>query len=457
VSSTSTHARAHSRSSAADARTLLVFPKAFEPNELPPLGISQLAACLRDAGHEVDLLDLTVETMRNLDLSRYCLVGMSVLCTNFPAATRLARRIRRIDDAVYIVAGGPFADKCPEDVLQTDAFDIVAHAECEHVLPQLVATLKAQGDPAAVPGLSFYRDGKIVRTPGLPPLRDLDSLPFPAYDLLSMNRYSRHSIMASRGCPFDCVFCDRGPTEDRRMRYMSPHAVVDRMSRLVCEFGNLPIRMLDSTFTVKRRWAEEICDEILQRGLRISWHCQTRIDCLSSSLLSNMRRAGCTEIVVGVDSGNDEILELSKKSLTKEKARRGASLFRDVEAPRLHVNFVIGHPWDTRESINETLSFASELERDYGARCGYYMMVPFPGTQLWDNASSYEIEIDKDWERYCKLSFTEHPERLSATFNSKYLTAKELTEIYHGIYRRKREMTHGGEPLTPVLRRSSTG
>jgi radical SAM superfamily enzyme YgiQ (UPF0313 family) len=269
-------------------------------------------------------------------------------------------------------------------------------------------------------------------------LDNLDALPFPAYDLLSMRRYSRHSIMASRGCPFDCIFCDRGPTETRKVRYMTPEAVVDRMERLLRDFGPLPIRVLDSTFTLNKPWAERICDIILERGLRMSWHCQTRIDCLSAGLLSKMRRSGCTEVVVGVDSGNDDILRRSKKSLTKAEARLGAQLFRDGPAPKLHVNFVIGHPWDTRDSIEETLSFARELEDDFGARCGYYLMVPFPGTDLWNNAHTYEIEVSKAWEEYRKLSFTEHPEYLSATFNSKHLTADELTQIYRGIYRRKR-------------------
>src|SRR2546425_5791765 len=103
----------------ASARTLLVFPRAFEPNELPPLGISQLAACLRQAGHEVDLIDLTVESMRNFDLTQYCLVGMTLLCTNFPSGTRLARRIRENNESVCIAAGGPFADARPGDVLDT--------------------------------------------------------------------------------------------------------------------------------------------------------------------------------------------------------------------------------------------------------------------------------------------------------------------------------------------------
>jgi anaerobic magnesium-protoporphyrin IX monomethyl ester cyclase len=207
----------------------------------------------------------------------------------------------------------------------------------------------------------------------------------------------------------------------------------------VRDFGNLPIRMLDSTFTLNQRWAERICDLILERRMAISWHCQTRIDCVNSELLRKMRSAGCTEVVVGVDSGSDEILKLSKKRLTKAEARRGAQLFQQGAAPKLHINFVIGHPWDTRESIDETLRFARELEQDFGARCGYYMMVPFPGTELWDNAATYEIEVTRDWEKYCKLSFTEHPERLSATFDSKYLSADELTRIYHDIYRRKRE------------------
>jgi anaerobic magnesium-protoporphyrin IX monomethyl ester cyclase len=267
---------------------------------------------------------------------------------------------------------------------------------------------------------------------------DLDALPFPAYDLLPMRRYPRHSVMASRGCPWDCIFCDRGPAETRRMRYLSPERVRDWATQMVRDFGNKPIRVLDSTFTVKQRWAERICDLITEQGVRISWHCQSRIDCVNPVLLGKMRAAGCTQVVAGIDSGNDEILALSKKGLTREKARRGAQLFRDAKGPKLHLNFVIGHPWDTRETIRETIDFADELERNFGATCGFYMMVPFPGTELGDNAPKYEIQIKKDWEKYNKLSFMGNPERLSATFDSRHLRAEELTEIYHAIFKRKR-------------------
>ncbi|TMQ04290.1 MAG: radical SAM protein [Deltaproteobacteria bacterium] len=422
-------------------KTLLVFPRAFEPNHVPPLGISLLGACLRDAGHEVELIDLTVEPMRRIDLARYGVVGMSLLCTNFPSGTRLARQIRQDNPAICIVAGGPFADKRPGDVLATGAFDAVAHGEGERVLPALVSAVARGADLTGVGGLTLRRDGALVRTPSPPMIEDLDALPFPAYDLLDMTRYPRHSVMASRGCPFGCIFCDRGPAETRRMRYHSPERVVDWIERMGREFTVLPVRILDSTFTLDQSWAEQICDLILARGLRVRWHCQTRIDCVNRTLIEKMHRAGCTELVAGVDSGNDDILRKSKKSLTKARARQGAQLFRDGPAPQLHLNFVIGHPWDTRETIAETISFAEELEDSYGAKCGYYMMVPFPGTELWDRASSYEIEITQDWEKYCKLSFTERPDRLAATFSSRHLTSDELTQIYHDIYKRKRART----------------
>ena len=425
-------------------KSLLIFPRAFERNTVPPLGVALLGACLREAGHEVDLLDLTVQPHPRFDFGQYSLVGMTLLCTNFVSGTELARQIRRTSNSITIVAGGPFADTCPREVLDTGVFDIVAHGEGESLLPELVCAVQNASDYCAIPGLSFHRDNVLIRTPSRPMIAKLDELPFPAYDLLPMKQYLRHSVMASRGCPWHCIFCDRGPTESKRLRFLSPEHVRDWVTRMVREYGYKPIRVLDSTFTAHQRWAEQVCDRIIEQGIRMSWHCQSRIDCVNSRLLKKMRDAGCTQMVAGIDSGNDEILVLSKKGLTKQEAREGARLFRDVPAPKLHLNFVIGHPWDTYESIQETVQFADELEQEFGAKCGFYMMVPFPGTELAANAQKYEIQITKDWEKFNKLSFMGNPERLSATFDSKYLRAQDLTQIYHAIFRRKRRKVRSG-------------
>jgi len=419
-------------------RTLLIFPKAFEQNTVPPLGMSLLASCLRNAGHGVDLLDLTVQPFPDIDYQEYSVIGMTLLCTNFPSGTELARRIRSHNSSACIVAGGPFADACADEVLKTEVFDIVAHGEGEQLLPELVAAVMSGADLANINGISFIQNGRILRTPSRQLIADLNVLPFPAYDLLPMNSYPRHSVMASRGCPFACIFCDRGPSESRKMRYLKPGRVLEWAVRMIRDFGSKPVRILDSTFTLNQTWAEEVCDRFIESKLGFRWHCQSRIDCVNPELLRKMLASGCTQFAAGVDSGNDEILKLSKKSLTKAEARRNAQLFRDTPGPPLHVNFVIGHPWDTLESIQETVAFADELVQDFGAQCGFYMMVPFPGTELWKNALTYEIEIKKDWENYVKLSFMGNPERLSATFNSKYLSAEDLTTVYRQIFQRKR-------------------
>lgn len=286
---------------ASSARTLLVFPKAFEQNTVPPLGISLLAACLQQTGHEVDLLDLTVQSWPRLDYDQYCLIGMTLLCTNFPSGTELARRIRRANDSICIVAGGPFADACPKDVLDTGVFDVIAHGEGEQVLPALVSALKNNEDLADVAGISFVREGKVVRTQTLPMVQSLDALPFPAYELLPMKKYPRHSIMASRGCPFACIFCDRGPSESRKMRYLSPERVLDWTNRMITDYGCKPIRILDSTFTLNQEWAERICDLFIASRLEFRWHCQSRIDCVNPGLLKKMLDSGCTQFVAGVD------------------------------------------------------------------------------------------------------------------------------------------------------------
>src|SRR5262249_16699510 len=133
-------------------RTLLIFPKAFEQNTVPPLGISLLASCLRNAGHDVDLLDLTFQPLPYLDYQKYSVIGMTLLCTNFPSGTELARRIRSHNNSACIVGGGPFADTCPDNVLNTGVFDIVAHGEGERLLPELVAAVKYGTDLANING-----------------------------------------------------------------------------------------------------------------------------------------------------------------------------------------------------------------------------------------------------------------------------------------------------------------
>ncbi|MCX5679682.1 MAG: radical SAM protein [Candidatus Omnitrophica bacterium] len=417
-------------------KTLLIFPQSFEPNVEPPLGISLIAACLRQTGHEVDLLDLTVEPQKRPDWNIYSVIGISLLCANFNNGVSLAKRIRQENQGACIVAGGPFPDICTEEVLETGFFDVVVHGEGEKVFVQLVEALESGKDFSIVKGLSFYQDGKIVRTENPPQIEDLDALPFPAYDLLPMNRYNESSIIASRGCPFNCIFCNRGPAESKIVRRLSPEHVIDWVTVLINDFGCHNIRFVDSTFTLDQEWAEKICDLILKRNLRFQWTCQSRIDCINSTLLGKMRKAGCLRFYIGVETGNEKILTLLKKGFSKADVRIGAQLFKSVDAPQLNIDFIIGHPWDTVMTIRETAKFAQDLYKKFGAKCGFFLMTPFPGTELWNNAEGYGLNITKNWEKFCKMSFKGDCDRLSANFDTKYLSREELTRLYHKTQQR---------------------
>jgi len=417
-------------------KTLLIYPQSFEPNVVPPLGLSFVAACLRQAGHEVDLLDLTVEPRKRPNWDQYSVVGMSLICVNFHNGINIAECIRQKNKDVCIVAGGPFPDICDKEVLETGLFDVVVHGEGENVFVQLVKALENGKDLRSIKGLSFYRDGEIIRTENPAQIEDLDALPFPAYDLLPIRKYYESSIIASRGCPFSCIFCTRGPAESKIVRRLSPERAIDWITLLVEDLSCNKIRFVDSTFTLDQKWAERICDLIMERGLKFKWNCQTRIDRLNGTLLEKMRKTGCTYVNVGAETGNDEILTLLKKGFSKADIRSGAQIFKYVNAPQLYINFIIGHPWDTSETICETVEFAQELEKKFGAKCFFFLMCPFPGTELWEDADKYGIKITKNWETFCKTSFKGNCDRLSANFSTVHLSREELTKLYHKARRR---------------------
>lgn len=418
-------------SAKSSGKILLVFPQASESNVEPPLGISFIASCLRRASREVDLLDQTVDPEKRLNWNQYFVVGMSLLCVNFKNGTKLAKQIRQENKNIFIVAGGPFADTCPKEVLETGVFDVVVHGEGERVFVELVEALKNGQDFSDIKGLSFFRNGKIIRTENSPLIGDLDTLPFPAYDLLAMNKYRKSSIIASRGCPFSCIFCTRGPTESKTVRRISPERLIEWVTLLVEGFGHKYIRFTDSTFTLDQEWAERVCDLIMECGLRFNWECQTRIDCLNSALLGKMKKAGCQQLEVGIETGNDKILTLLRKGFSKADVRMAAQLFKDVAAPRLSASFIIGHPWDTIKTIRETFELAEELRKKLDANYELFLLIPLPGTELWNNAEKYGLKITKNWEDFYKKSFWNNPCRLVANFDTKYLSHEELTELYH--------------------------
>jgi len=228
------------------------------------------------------------------------------------------------------------------------------------------------------------------------PIKDLDSLPFPARHLLPpLDIYKPKAIMykklpstqifTSRGCPYQCVFCQN--PFGRRVRYHSPEYVVSEIEHLTKDYGIRDIVINDDTFTVNKERVHEICDLIDRRNIDIKWSCNVRVDCVDLPLLKRMKGAGCWLIMPGLESGNDGILKTLKKGITVEQGRNVCRWARQVGL-WIKPSFIIGNPLETENSIEDTIEFAVSLKTHYPS---FALMTPLPGAELWETAEQYGV------------------------------------------------------------------
>jgi len=346
----------------------------------PPLGPAYIAAELQEAGHEVRLLDCTFLTRGDalrLALAAdaeivgiYCMATMRDDCLWF--ARRLRGRCR------LLVAGGPLPT-CDPGAFDGH-FDAVVRGEGEQTMREVVAAYEAGAGVGTVPGAAG--------APPRPFAADLDAIPFPARDLLPNASYIRHgrrryghavtTVMSTRGCPFACDFCSNvvfGSTYRER----SPGNVVDEIEQALA-LGYDRVSFADDVFTLKRERVLAICAEIERRGLRFTWECLGRVDALDKPTALAMKRAGCTTVFFGIESGNDRILQLMNKKITTAQA---ASAVAAAHEAGLEVGafFILCYPGETDDTVLETLRFAGSLPLDY---LGLTMPYPLPGTALYE-------------------------------------------------------------------------
>ncbi|MEK7474214.1 MAG: radical SAM protein [Candidatus Coatesbacteria bacterium] len=365
-----------------------------------PLGLGYLGAVLRRAGHEVILLDPEARRLPDDALAARLrafgplLVGITCATPSFPAARRLAAVARAAVPEAVTILGGVHATALPAAVLaQAPGIDLVGLGEGEETMVDLASRL-AQGPLSpdvlrAVPGIAF-RDGDAVRVNAMRPwIRDLDSLPFPARDLVDFRDYVPHAhnrrgrrattAISSRGCPYPCTFCASHVVLGRGFRRHSPEYVVGEIEHLVRTQGVDQIIYNDDAFTTDRARDVAICELILQRNLRISWFCFARADGVTRDLLALMNRAGCYSVGFGIESGDPDVLRAMHKNETLDQMRQAVGWANDLGF-KTQCFFVFGSPGETPASAERTVRFAQELNP---ALAFFNMMVPYPGTEAY--------------------------------------------------------------------------
>ncbi len=361
---------------------------------LPPLGACYLAAVLEKAGHKVKIIDAAPENLFEEEVVEKTLefnpdfVGMTALTPNFHRVEKICLLLKEKSPETFLALGGPHASMMPEETLQKTQADVVIVGEGENVIVDLVKNCK---EPVK---------DKIVHA-GL--VEDLDSLPYPSRHLLNMSLYSSLAnnykvdkkvlnVLGSRGCPFNCTFCCKAVV-GRTYRHRSVANIIEELKQLKRDYGTKEVSFWDELFTIDRKWVMELCKEM--EKLDLAWSCETRAHLVDEEMLAALKKAGCWNIFVGIEAGDQTLLDNIKKGETIEQLRKGIRLIQKAGI-EIRGSFMLGLPGETPELAKKTIDFAIELNPDYAQ---FSLTTPYPGTELFGHAKKYG-KLKKDYSKY---------------------------------------------------------
>lgn len=384
----------------------------------PPLGLGYLASSLEKDRHKVSIYD---GTLRNAKESDYInaikmfdadLVGISVMTRGHIKAKNLISAIKVRFDDFPVVVGGPQVTAYPEIVLADLNADFAVIGEGEITLCELVERIEANKKSFEdIAGLVHKdKQGSVYRTKPRELIKDLDSLPFPAWHHMPPSEYRIVPILApvkalpvapiitSRGCPYDCSFCASNATWRRKLRLRSKQNVIEEIRLLVKEYGVKEIHISDDNFTADTGRAGEICDAIIESDISISWQCPNgvRIDRLDSSLLKKMRRSGCYAVGLGIESGNSAVLRSVDKKLDLSIVRGVLQKLRKVGILSYGF-FILGLPGENRKTLEDTVNFALKNSFD---RAWFNIFTPYPGSRAFRSWLGNRSFADIDWNSH---------------------------------------------------------
>jgi len=400
------------------AKVLLAVPPGCDKLEVyqvmglkaPPLGLAWIASVLEEHGHEVKIVDSPtlglsigdfVEIVKSWNPD---IVGLSSLTPTIRLAYKAARAVKAVDEGIKVVMGGVHVTFLWREVLEECPYvDYVVLGEGEESMPRLVEALEGKAELSEVQGIALRNEsGEAVWTGPWRPV-DLEKLPPPARQLLPMDKYTVFGkpvrvvhVMASRGCPYGCIFCATSYYFGRRVRYRRVEQVLDEVAECVDKYKTKTFAFTDDELTINRRWMESFIKGLRERGLDIQWSCGARVDSVDERLLAKMFSSGCTMIYFGVESGSQETINKIGKRIDLKQAERVFEVIKRMGGSAV-ATFILGLPWETVDDMRKTVEFALKLDPDYAQ---FTYATPYPGTPLYEMAKKYDLIVDRDWSHY---------------------------------------------------------
>ncbi|MDX2415712.1 MAG: radical SAM protein [Bacteroidales bacterium] len=350
------------------------------------LGLAYLASYASSLHNNLDisLLDTRISSKRKVRkylLNNYDLVGLTSSTQTFTEALEIALQIKELYPETPICLGGAHASTYKEEALDANPFDFVVVGEGEQTFSDLISYLKGELDIKLINGL-IYKDleANIIANPSRQLITDIDSIPMPSYNLFRMSAYPHHRMVSSRGCPFNCVFCNSKAIWTNRWRKRSPGKLIEEIEYLVKNFGSKTFVLNDDSFNIDAKRVNDLCGALIARNINILWSASARADLISREMAQKLKSAGCYDVSIGIESANNAVLERINKNTTHELILSG---IRNLRAAGIDVlgQFMIGNPGDTLETIKESIDFARNSDL---TGVEFYTALPYKGSSLWD-------------------------------------------------------------------------
>ncbi len=388
----------------------------------PPLGALWIAAVLEKEGHTVKFLDgdcWKFDIVQEIKSFQPALIGFAVITIKVNSAAEMIGQVKKVYPDLPVVVGGNHITNVKELAFkQISGVDFLMIGEAYFTFAELASAIeKGEIFFNAVKGLIWKQDKMVVTNTPRPDLQDLDQLPFPARHLLpqpftdyyaSDTRYLRKpstSMITSLGCYYRCTFCDH----TRNVRFFSPKRVVDEIEHLQKEYGIKEIHFWDEIFIMTPKRARELCQEMIDRKIDVTWSGYGRLDIIARNpdLIPLIKKSGCWFMSFGIESGNQKIRDLIHKDLTEEQIRTATTA---MAASGIYTRglFMFGHPTETADSIQETISFAKSLPLNSAQ---FNLNIPLPGTEQYTRAKEYGVldeERFKDYSGHGKPIYVPH-------------------------------------------------
>ncbi|MBD3188280.1 radical SAM protein [Candidatus Bathyarchaeota archaeon] len=368
----------------------------------PPLGLGYLAAVLLEHGHQVEVIDAAAlclpldGILTKIKTFKPDLIGITTNITTARMAINTSKYIKHGGIDVPVVFGGPWATIERENILETGLADIIVMGEGEKTIMEIASRMNAGKSLIGVKGMSWRDDSGILHgNPARPHIKNLDDLPFPAWNLFPDSKkypynnrhFPYYPVMTSRGCPFNCIYCTK-VVHGNKIRYRSVDNVLEEIVHLKRNFHIKELIIADDNFTQDPDRAEQIFDEIIANNLdiKILFSNGIRADIYSERLVAKMKRAGVYRVFLGIESGNQSIVNEIKKGLDLGKIHDFVKLLKEYRIDH-YGYFMLGLPNDTYGTMMDTINYAIKLN----LKPHFHKTIAFPGTRLFEITKDHLI------------------------------------------------------------------